>query len=298
MKKVSIFLSSLLLSLLLCATAVLAAEPEVIKVRDAVQLVRAIGPNRVINLAPGTYNLTEAAGISNPYVSWEDCFDGPQLNISNVSGLTINGGSDRYLYHLVVSPSYADVMQFANCSDIKLNGLKMGHLKTGTCTGSVLDFSASERIEISRCELYGCGVIGLELNSCKKVKVSSSKIHSCSDTLLSLVNSSQLSFENVNLQHRDNAYGAAVHISGILTDVAFKNSFFSGYPHQSMFSGYQPRFNNFTITNCKTTLISFGGKPMTRQIDFSYSSDSDKCQPYSIINRGFDNQDTSSCHCR
>ena len=69
-----------------------------VQAATAAELVAAIAPDTEIILAPGDYDLTELAGkTDNPYVVWYEEFDGPQLNVVNVSGLTIRG---HYLDHV------------------------------------------------------------------------------------------------------------------------------------------------------------------------------------------------------
>ena len=288
MKKLSLLISSLFLSLMLLANTAFAAEPEVFNVSSARELVNAIGPNRIINLAPTTYNLTEAAGITNKYISWENTFDGPQLNITGVSGLTINGDTNAKDSHLVVSPAYADVIHFSNCENITLSGLKLGHLKTGGCEGSVLCFNACQKINLLDCDLYGCGVIGLEVIGCKDVKVVRSIIHDCAQSLMLLKFSNNVLFDNVTFSHRSEAWGTAISLNGVITNATFRNTKFIGFPRQALFRGYQITLRNFQIKDSR--LIELRPNLSVKSDEpFSFSAPKNS-DGLGLINLGFNKQ--------
>lgn len=255
MKKFISALTTLLCCLCFAATA-LANEVEIINVHTVQELVSAMKPDTVINLAPGTYNITEASDISTRYISWENTFDGPQLNLNGIKNLTIMGGTSAGDYHLVVSPSYADVIQFFNCDNIRITGVKMGHLKTGGCVGSVLHFITSKGIELSNCDLYGCGVIGLELESVNNIKVSRSYIHDCSSELLFMENCNQVVFDHTTFKAgKESGWTPTIVINGPATDVSFTDSIFCGYESMSIFYGQKTMLYNFNIQNCCTRLL-------------------------------------------
>lgn len=151
-----------------------------VNVSTAAELVAAIAPNTEIILAPGEYNLTPLANkTNNPYVVWTEEFDGPQLNILNVEGLTLRG-QNMAKTNILVTPRYADVLHFEGCTDVVLDALTIGHTPTGSCEGSVLNFSSSAGILVTGSDLYGCGTYGIEALYASNLLVEKSNIRDCS----------------------------------------------------------------------------------------------------------------------
>lgn len=285
MKKI-VSLFTVLCCLLFSAT-VFANEPDVVNVSNARELVQAIKPDTVINLAPGTYNLTDASDITSQYVSWEDTFDGPQLNITDVNNLSIVGTANASDCHLVVTPSYADVMQFYNCNKIKFSGVKMGHLKTGGCVGSVLHFAYSKSISLTNCDIYGCGVIGLECNDCNSVNVNRSVIHDCSSNLVYLENTAYAVFNQVTFQTSRSTWGPAIAMTGPLANNIYNECAFRGFIQQRLFSAYNSRLYGLSIKNCTTTLFhKYVDEPDAIKKDFNYTAPSSG-SPADIDGLGF-----------
>lgn len=173
-----------------------AARKNKVNVSTAAELVAAIAPNTEIILAPGEYNLTPLANkTSNPHVVWTDEFDGPQLNILNVEGLTLRG-QDMAKTNILVTPRYADVLHFEGCTDVVLDALTIGHTPTGSCEGSVLNFSYSAGILVTGSDLYGCGTYGVEALYASNLLVEKSNIRDCSYGAAIIQGS-----ENVTIDH-------------------------------------------------------------------------------------------------
>ena len=146
-RNLTVFLTFLLLfSLTACAqsgetpTVVATAEPAttvaetlppqdgVYTVTDAAGLIAAIGPDREIRLAAGTYDLSAEADkpTDNPYCAWQETFDGKELVITGAKNLTITGaGKDSVT--ISATPRYAQVLWFQNCENLSLTGFTAGH---------------------------------------------------------------------------------------------------------------------------------------------------------------------------
>ena len=156
----------------------------VLTVSDVDGLLAAIGSNRVITLAPGIYDLTEASDYgeehpSGPY-TWQESIDGYQLEIRDVSGLTVRGESRQEVL-IRTGPRYADVLTLRDCGDVILEGNTLGHTEQpGICTGGVITLENCERVRIRGCELFGCGVIALDALRCSGVQVENSYLVDCS----------------------------------------------------------------------------------------------------------------------
>jgi hypothetical protein len=147
-----------------------------VRVANAVELMKAIGPDRRILLAAGRYDLTDMYSVKNRCIEWVDEFDGPCPVIKNLSGLSLVGEEGA---EIVISPSYGWVLSFENCSGIRISGLVLGHKKPGYCLGGVLGFSRCDDVEIRSCDLYGCGTYGLGLDRTEKFSIEDSVVRDC-----------------------------------------------------------------------------------------------------------------------
>ena len=143
------------------------AEDEAIHVSTAGEFLEAIAPDVVIELAPGTYNLTEYLreapdNVSNYVV--RGFTDGWQAEIREVDSLTIRGAKDGKV-EVVAEPRYSDVLYFNDCSDISIENITFGHTpEQGTCEGAVLAFDYCQNIRLDSLDLYGCGTYGVTAN--------------------------------------------------------------------------------------------------------------------------------------
>ncbi|MBQ9664766.1 MAG: right-handed parallel beta-helix repeat-containing protein [Oscillospiraceae bacterium] len=161
-----------------------AALPEtVIEVSTVDELLNAIGPDRVICLADGEYNLTKARSYGQSVNSscwyWEGGYEGYQLRIFGVSNLYLLGsGSARC--SIVTEPRYSNVLCFADCDSLGLRGLSVGHTpEQGYCSGGVLDLAGCMDVIIDACDLYGCGTVGISATNCRGLTAVGTVIHDC-----------------------------------------------------------------------------------------------------------------------
>lgn len=181
MKKLISVLLVCLLALSCTGTAFADSE---IHVATVDEFIAAIAPGAVIVLDEGEYNLTSAStyggAIPGSYCSWQEQFDGYELLVSDVDSLTLRGaGTGATL--ISADPRYANVLAFAGCSGIRIEGITLGHTQApGYCVGGVLNFSTCSNVLISSCGLYGCGVLGISCNGCTGVTAENTEIYSCS----------------------------------------------------------------------------------------------------------------------
>ena len=150
-------------------------EDKAIRVSSTEELLAAIAPDAEIIIEPGYYNMSEFVETfdydaieewngQNRYVQIEECFDGNDIIIQNVSGLSITGGGEAYGdTELVVEPRYAAILTFDNCADISLTNITMGHTMESDCAGNVLNFYDCEGAALTSMDLYGCGVYGISV---------------------------------------------------------------------------------------------------------------------------------------
>ena len=170
----------------------------VVHVSNMEQMIENIAPDTQILLAPGKYNLSDALAAlyaregehfneSRKFVRINEAYDGPELVITGVSGLSITSESDSAAdTEIVTDPRHANVLRFENCSDIGIMDLTMGHSDTGDCAGDVLNFAQCNDIVLAGLDLYGCGVYGISTSGCGLLTCFDSTIRACEDGALEL----------------------------------------------------------------------------------------------------------------
>lgn len=142
-----------------------------VEVGSVQELLNSISSNTEIVIKKGYYNLSDYFESLNDsftrnHISFDECFDGMEIFVNDVSFLKISGASDNYSdTELVVTPRHAAVFNFDNCNNIEISNLTVGHTDTGDCSGNVLNFSDCSDITINNSDLYGCGVYGIGTNN-------------------------------------------------------------------------------------------------------------------------------------
>lgn len=158
-------------------------EGDTVTVGSIEELLEAIGPHTGILLKPGYYNMSEyiedvwaREGESwnerHPYVQLRDCYDGVEVVIRRVDGLSICGDNEN-LTEIVVEPRYAQVLDFYNCRNINLSAM----------------------------DIYGCGVYGIACyNGTGELYVYSSTIRDCACGVLNILDGNgRFEFHNCGL---------------------------------------------------------------------------------------------------
>ena len=148
-------------------------------------LSAALGPDRTIVLNAELFDLSTASSygsIGGEYYYWAASYDGPELVIHDLSGLTIrSASSDPAAVTLAAIPRYANVLNFRDCENVSLLGFTAGHTKEpGSCSGGVLDLQNCNGITVDSMRLYGCGILGLQTHSCTSLDVLRTEIYECS----------------------------------------------------------------------------------------------------------------------
>jgi hypothetical protein len=209
-------------------------ERLLIRVKNATELVKALGPDRIISLAPGRYDLTDESLVTNRYVEWVDEFDGPCPVLKGVSNLDLvgedgpGGGPE-----IVISPAYGWVLSFEACAGIKISGLVLGHTVPGYCLGGVLRFASCDDIAIRSCELYGSGTYGLGLERSTRFSMTDSIVRDCSYGLATIEGCEDLLFAGATFEGTGEFDLIAVRATNRLL---FRNCEFSRNRGESLFS--------------------------------------------------------------
>lgn len=183
-------------------------------VHTAAEFLAALGSDRVVTLAPGAVlNLSKALQnrtvVEDNGCQWRDDFyqeremvkcelfvssdvyDGRQLELVNVSNLTIRGSKDCYI---IVEPRYANVLSLYGCRFVRIENLTLGHTYDGECAGGVIECQNCEGTVISHCDLYGCGITGLAAHDCHGIVMENTIIRDCSEGIMELHDSRYCSF--------------------------------------------------------------------------------------------------------
>ena len=164
------------------------------------EFLAAIGPDRTMTLAAGTYNLADAADYGrsggSAWYRWENVGDGYALVLTGVDNLTIRGaGMDATI--LEADPRDANVLTLEKCFRVTLEDFTAGHTQEpGFCSAGVVDLEGSMGVTLRRVGLYGCGSIGLSGSNCTDVQVLDSHIYDCSSSGVSLYRCDEVRVQN------------------------------------------------------------------------------------------------------
>ncbi len=214
------------------------------------EFLNAISSNTEIIIKDGYYNLSDyveqqSLNFAHKFVRFDECFDGAEIFIKDVSFLKISGSTKKFSdIELVVTPRYATVLNFENCNNIEISNLTMGHVDAGECSGDVLDFSNCSDVTIDNTDLYGCGVYGIRAkDKTGNVYVSNSTIRDCSDGPMNIADVyGKFEFTNCTLTGSD---GFGYFERGENGSLAFRNCTF-GYWETSHFMFLE----DITTENC------------------------------------------------
>ncbi len=158
-------------------------------VSNEIELLSAINSDMHIILTSSYYNLTNCGGFANEkidsQVGWSFSENGEihpaeSYIINNVNNLTIEGDAKIATENLMSA-----ALTFKQCSNIKIDGLTIGHLnqyKEYQCEGPVIAAYNSSELTINGCNLFGCGAEGLYADDVKDIEINNSRIYECTYT--------------------------------------------------------------------------------------------------------------------
>lgn len=189
--------------------AAAAGDTEPTSVSDAVsvhnvdELLAAIAPDTVIQLEPGTYNLSGAKGYGlpseSPYYAWTEKYDGFELMLQNVKNLTIRG-SGKVNTTLECDPRSASVINLKNCENVTLEDFTAGHtLELGQCSSGVIYLQNCTGTDMNRLGIYGCGMIGLQAADSKDISLADSDVYDCSSSAVQLASCEDVSISGTRI---------------------------------------------------------------------------------------------------
>lgn len=162
---------------------VIAGEQKRVEVSTVDEFLAAIDSNTEIVLTAPLLDLSTASDYGGGAVEhyfWVDNYDGPQLVIEGVENLSIVSES-REEHTISAVPRYANVLAFQDCTNLMVKGITAGHTQEpGSCMGGVLEFDNCSNVLVEDCNLYGCGILGVNANYCGNMQIVNSNIYECS----------------------------------------------------------------------------------------------------------------------
>ena len=180
---------------------------KVVRVTSVDELLAAIAPDTVIELAAGEYDLSTAsdygADTHSACYSWNGVWDEEGRNsaelVITADNLTLRGeGMDRTVIAAV--PRYANVIRFVGCQNLTVSNLTAGHTREpGFCSGGVLRLENGTDVRVEACGLYGCGTVGVDADKVSGLSVSGCRIYECSYNAVSLRQCRNVDIENCEI---------------------------------------------------------------------------------------------------
>ena len=190
-----------LLVALILALCPLAAQ-QLHRVGTVAEFVQALGPDRIIELAPGRYVLSDGYDTDNPAVRWEPVDGGMELRIVDSYGLTIRGQGAE----LVADTPYARTLSFHGGSNLVLEGLTLGHEVSGPCSAGVLGLFGLQDVRVINCDLYGSGSVGIEISGSRGIEVSKGIIRECTAGAVWIEDSESVLFDAVSVERNEGSW--------------------------------------------------------------------------------------------
>lgn len=229
--------------------------PATVTVKNADELVAALGSNKIIKVEPGTYNLSKVKNkVNSENVSWTKVEDGEELTLAGIVNLTIEG-SGKEQSEIVVEPRFANIFKFMESSTVSLKNLKIGHtiIKDYECNAGVVTFDKSNLINIDGCTLYGCGSEGIFATESEDLNFKDSVIENCNLRMMTLSDCRNMNFTNGTF--RNCKFASMMNFwnsKGIVFDKCLfdKNQSDQGWAFLDFISS-EVRINNSKITNNK-----------------------------------------------
>lgn len=163
-----------------------------VTVHNAREFLDALKSDVHIRLEPGNYDLNKYLEGDNPYQSLY-IKEGKLYGLKNV---LIEGLGDQPLDFITYN-SFSPVLSISNCEYLSLVNLNFGHdpaIGSGNCTGDVVDIQDSKNINIEKCVLFGCGMVGMNISNVQTMEFNDSVIKECSDNIAYIIKCKDISF--------------------------------------------------------------------------------------------------------
>jgi len=188
------------------APAVPASQPaaQTIKVKNVKELIAAIGSNRVIELAPGDYDLSEIEHKATRNLRWgadPNNGDDNSLVIRHVENLTLQCAGDKAA-RITTPDAAVTVLTFVDATNLTLRNLELVHDVQGDCSAGVIALNDVHTVGIEKCTLSGSGSEGITAAEVDGLTFKNSIITHCSSTILTVTEMTHATF--VDSSFKDN----------------------------------------------------------------------------------------------
>lgn len=172
------------------------------------ELLAALGSEMEVELAEGTYVLSDAAdyGVSaegRPYY-WEPTEGGYQLVLREIRDMTLRG-ADRASVVLRTDAMYSDVLMLDGCADVCLESLSIGSGEPEG-RGAALELYFCSGVTLKDLDISGSELAVLMISNSRRIALSGSEIHGASLYGIHVRNSDGMTVENCafrDVGHRD-----------------------------------------------------------------------------------------------
>ena len=172
----------------------------VYKVKTAKEFVEAIGSDRIIQIEPGDYNLTDFAKEEHKPmqhvqvgVSVAQSEDEPAVQISRVENLTIQCVGETKA-RLLADPD-SNVLKIGGSTNVDMFNLELVHTSS-PCSADCLWLTDCDGITVRDCTISGCGAVGIDAESVTDLRVDGSSITKCSTLAIMLKNCDKARFRD------------------------------------------------------------------------------------------------------
>ena len=165
-------------------------------VSEPLQLTPAL--NVLIDEGEVSPYMVDGVAQTAPGLYWMPEYDGNTLYIVGLENITIEGTSGDKGF-LMTTPRYSDVLRFEQCRNITIKNMILGHEEAGDCEGDVLVLRGCKNVTVEKCDLFGCGCIGIYCSKSQNITVSRSDIYGCSMRGLEIFDTKNMSFKNCSI---------------------------------------------------------------------------------------------------
>lgn len=116
-----------------------------------------------------------------------------ELELVGYKNLTIKGVNSSIKFEVTRGDHH--VLDFSSCENISISNLILGHEDAG-CYAAVLVFNECKGVNITSCDIYGCGYQGIVIRKSNNIVCSNSNIHDCHTDLIDVSDSQNIKFKN------------------------------------------------------------------------------------------------------
>lgn len=222
-------------------------DRRVIEVATTAELLAAIGPDRIVRLAPGEYNLSRGEAPENLWIGWTQPTAGHYgLVVRGVRDLDLVGPGDRPA-RIVVESGHVCALEFRGVENVAMTNIEVeaGHLAERR-EAPVLRLAEADGFRLDNCRLFGGGSYGLVVTGSSGVEVRESSIQDCTMGIVSAHEAKGLRFSSSRMTGNSGS-GNAIEFRDCAGVVFEQCDFFDNHARGAFLSIWE---SDVTIVNC------------------------------------------------